>query len=298
MNSKLESILSRLPKEIRNEITVKPLLGGMTNQSYLIERDRETFVLRIFGEGTEQLGINRNSERICTELAAKIGIGAEVVPWIPGNDILVTRFIAGMPLTVEMASEPKMMQRIVRSIQCCHEGPSFPGHFSAFKDIQTYYRLATQYQVSLPGLQSDTFEQLAQIEAVLKPITRSKSCHNDLLAGNLIDDGETIRIIDWEYGAMGDPFFDLGFFATDNQLDDEQCEQLLHNYFGEVRVQDVAHLHLMRLVSDLRETFCPLLLSAISQIDIDYITYASQHYDRYRREVMTPRFRQWLEQVT
>lgn len=297
MNSKLENILNRLPQEVRNEMTIQPLLGGMTNQSYRIDRGKETFVLRIFGEGTEQLGINRNSERICTEIVSQSGIGAQVVPWIPGEDLLVTRFISGTPLTVETAADPRMMQRIVSSIKCCHEGPSFPGHFSAFKDIQTYYRLATQYQVSLPGLQSDTFDQLAQIEAVLKPIAQSKSCHNDLLAGNLIDDGETIRIIDWEYAAMGDPFFDLGFFATDNQLDDEQCEQLLHNYFGEVRVQDLAHLHLMRLVSDLRETFCPLLLSAISQIDIDYIDYASQRYDRYRSEVTTPRFHQWLDRV-
>ena len=31
-----------------------------------------------------------------------------------------------------------------------------------------------------------------------------------MLASNFLDDGQTIRILDWEYAAMGDLFFDNG----------------------------------------------------------------------------------------
>ena len=59
-------------------------------------------------------------------------------------------------------------------------------------------------------------------------------CHNDLLTANFIlDDGDVLRIIDWEYAGMGDRYFDLGNFAVNNELDDEDEERLLDAYFGE-----------------------------------------------------------------
>ena len=49
------------------------------------------------------------------------------------------------------------------------------------------------------------------------------ACHNDLLTANFLHDGERVQIIDWEYAGMGDRYFDLGNFAVNNELveDDE-----------------------------------------------------------------------------
>ena len=60
-------------------------------------------------------------------------------------------------------------------------------------------------------------------------------CHNDLLNANFIDDGERLRIVDWEYAGMGDPFFDLGNFSINHELPPEADEALLRAYDGEVR---------------------------------------------------------------
>src|SRR5437899_1372209 len=95
-----------------------------------------------------------------------------------------------------------------------------------------------------------------------------------LLGINFIDDGHTIRILDWEYAGMGDLFFDLGNFAVNQSLNEEQCALLLRNYFGGVRPADLAHLHLMRLGSDLRESFWGFLQIGISERDFDDIEYS------------------------
>ena len=58
-------------------------------------------------------------------------------------------------------------------------------------------------------------------------------CHNDLLAGNLLLDGEQLCIVDWEYAGMGDRYFDLGNLAVNNGLDDDARGRLLEAYFGE-----------------------------------------------------------------
>ena len=106
-------------------------------------------------------------------------------------------------------------------------------------------------------------------------------CHNDLLAGNFIDDGTVVRIIDWEYGGMGDRFFDLGNLAVNNEFGKEHERALLKFYFGEVNADQLRRLRLMRLASDMREAMWGFLQAAISTLDIDYLAYARKHLERF-----------------
>jgi len=71
--------------------------------------------------------------------------------------------------------------------------------------------------------------------------------HNDLFVGNLLDDG-AIRIVDWEFAAMGDVFFDLGSLVlaySTSGLTAELRDFILECYLGEVRNRDRAHLEQM-----------------------------------------------------
>lgn len=298
MNPRLENALSQISDDVRHQITVTPLHGGMTNQSYRLNISGENFVLRLFGEDTHLLGIDRQREQTCTAIVAQSGIGAQVESLISGKDLLMTRFIEGKHLTVGLAKQPQIFQRIITSVRDCHNCPPFPGYYSPFEGVRSYHRLASKKGVLFPESLPQVFELMAKIETVIGSCHNPKSCHNDLLLSNFIDDGETIRIIDWEYAAMGDTFFDLGFLAADLELDDDQCEFLLHCYFGKVTYKNLAHLHLMKLTSDLREAFCSWLLSAISHLNIDYTTYSLKRYERFLRQGTTPKFNQWLEQLS
>jgi thiamine kinase-like enzyme len=103
------------------------------------------------------------------------------------------------------------------------------------------------------------------------------------LAANFIDDGESIRIIDWEYGGQGDRFFDLGNFAVNNQLSEEQERELLAHYFGESTPERHRRLQLMRLASDMREAAWGFLQAGISKLHSPdyYLTYGRKHLDRF-----------------
>ncbi len=96
---------------------------------------------------------------------------------------------------------------------------------------------------------------------------------------------------------MGYLLFDLGNFAVNQELDEEQCILLLHLYFGTVRAEDLAHLHLMRLGSDLRESFWGFLQLGISDLDFDYREYAHHHLDRFLHNAASPQFSTWLQDV-
>ena len=298
MDHRLEKILSQLDDNIRNEMIVTPLVGGITNQTYRIDLKEETFVLRIFGENTHLLGINRHYEYICTYIVAKIGIGAEIESWISGEDFLLTKFIKGTPITKELVKDYKTVKRIITSVKKCHDASAFPNYYSAFEGIRFYYNQGKKYGTIFPESIPQVFNIMSQIESAIGSSVNLKSCHNDLLAGNFIDDGKIIRIIDWEYGAMNDPFFDLGFVAVDLGLDDPQCEFILECYFGEVKKKDIAHLKLMKLVSDLREAISSLMLSTISNLNVDYVSYFSEHYERFLSNATKPNFSELLEQIS
>jgi thiamine kinase-like enzyme len=300
MDQRIERILSLVPGWSVDGSVVTPLVGGITNQNYRVDTGGETFVLRIGGKGTHLLGIDRGRESICTGIASLVGVGAEVMHFLAVEDVLVTRFIVGTGVSPETAAQHDTLRRIVDSMQRYHAGPAFPGTFSPFETVRNYHKLALEHDVSFPDTLPQVFALMARIEQALAEsgTDYTKPCHNDLLASNFIDDGYTIRILDWEYAGMGDIFFDLGNFAVNQSLNEEQCELLLRYYFSEVRPADLAHLHLMRLGSDLRESFWGFLQMGISELDFDYREYAHHHLNRFLRNVETSPFEQWLHEVT
>ncbi|HJT55661.1 MAG TPA: choline kinase family protein [Ktedonobacteraceae bacterium] len=297
MDSYLECILNQIPGWNAADALVTPLLGGITNQNYRVDIGGETFVLRIGGKGTHLLGIDRQRESMCTNIAASLGVGAEVLYFLASEEVLVTRFITGNAVTPEKAAQGETLHRIVEAMKRYHTGPAFPGTFSPFETVRSYHKLALEYGVSFPETLLQVFELMARIEQAIGSAAEPKPCHNDLLASNFIDDGHTIWILDWEYAAMGDIFFDLGNFSVNQSLNEEQCELLLRFYFGEVRSADLAHLHLMRLGSDLRESFWGFLQLGISELDFDYKEYAHHHLNRFLHNVETSPFEKWLRDV-
>jgi thiamine kinase-like enzyme len=294
LDQRVTQILAQNPAWNGVEIVVTPLIGGITNQNYRLDIGDESLVLRIGGKRTHLLGIDRDHERICTALAAQVGVATEVIHFFPSEDALITRFIAGTNIAPEVAVQPEMLKRIVAAMQRYHAAASFPGTFSPFQTVRAYHQLALAHGVTFPATLPTVFALMARIEQALHPVQQIRPCHNDLLASNFIDDGSSIRIIDWEYAGMGDLFFDLGNFAINQDLNDEQCKLLLYLYFGAARPNDIAHLHLMRLSSDLREAFWGFLQLGISELDFDYHAYAHHHLERFLQNVASSPFEQWL----
>jgi thiamine kinase-like enzyme len=117
-----------------------------------------------------------------------------------------------------------------------------------------------------------------------------RPCHNDLLNANFIDDGERIRIVDWEYAAMGDVFFDLASFAINNELGSEARQALLTAYVGELRAADERALELMLFMSDFREAMWGVVQGAVSELDFDFAAYANEHFERMEATAASPSF--------
>jgi thiamine kinase-like enzyme len=101
--------------------------------------------------------------------------------------------------------------------------------------------------------------------------------------------------VDWEYAGMGDPFFDLGNFSINHELTPAQDAVLLRAYDGaDPLPARLARLTLMRVVSDFREAMWGVLQQGISTLDVDFVAYAREHFDRLLANAATPVFEESL----
>jgi len=265
------------------EVKVRPLKGGLTNRNYRLDSDGESFVLRVLGENSRLLGINRRTELACLQAAHAIGIGAEVMAFFPEKGALVTRYVTGRVLVPKALQSPTTLGRVAVSLRRYHEKATAAGTFSVFDTVRRYYAHACKQKVAFPRRINQALGILARIEDEVGPPERVGYCHNDLLPSNLVADRHKVWILDWEYGGAGDLFFDLGNLAANSLFNAGQERRLLQCYFGKALPADLRRLRLMRLASDMREAMWGFLQAGISKLNFDYPTYARHHFVRFSR---------------
>jgi thiamine kinase-like enzyme len=258
---------------------LEPLGGGITNRNFKVAVDGEAFVLRIGGKDTELLGIDRHAEHAASRIAADLGLAPEVVGFVEPEGYLVTRFVEGEVGRVDI-------EQVGRGLARLHAGPAFPARFDSFRVVVVYRATALERGVAVPAAYERAKEVADAIERRRAGVA-SRPCHNDLLNANFIAERGRSWIVDWEYAGMGDPFFDLGNFAVNHELDEDGEWRLLRAYGSD----DAAALTLMRFMSDFREAMWGVVQQAISELDFDFAEYADRHFERLAQTAAAPRFR-------
>ena len=88
----LQNLIQLIPELRDRSLSVTPLGGGLTNRNYRIDADGESYVLRVAGKDTALLGIDRACEGACSRAAADLGVGPEVIAYLPEHDAMLRRF--------------------------------------------------------------------------------------------------------------------------------------------------------------------------------------------------------------
>ena len=195
-------------------------------------------------------------------------------------------------------ARPATLVRIADSLRRIHGGPPIPGLFVPLRIVEAYKALAHARGVRIPPEYEVAAAIGRRIElACLPSPIELRPCHNDLLNANFIDDGARIRIVDWEYAGMGDPYFDLGNFTINHELTPDDDANLLGVLPGLRADRSPRTADLMRVVSDFREAMWGVLQQGISTLDVDFVAYAGEHFDRLLSNATTPAFERSLRET-
>jgi thiamine kinase-like enzyme len=280
------------------DVKVSQLSGGLTNENYLVEAGGQRYVMRIPGQSTELLSIDRANEVFNTKAAATTGIGPRVLEHIAALDALVLEFIPGTTMSAATLQSKEMASRMAASFRRLHGAPRFLKDFGMFRLIEEYLRIVDEHKVTIPAGYRERLPSIARIEeAVEKGALASVPCHNDLLCENFIDDGAALRIVDYELSGNNDPCFDLGNTAQEAEFDQDLRAALCAAYFGREDARQLARMNLFALMSDVGWTLWGAIQAKISAVDFDFRGYYNMRWERATEVLDSDRLARWMTEA-
>jgi thiamine kinase-like enzyme len=298
MKITIDEVIDSITDWKGKKIRLTPISGGLTNSNYQVDVNGLVYFVRIPGEKTELLAVDRQNEYYNTKAAAEAGVGPKVLYHIPEFDVMVLEFIRGETMSNQRLQAPGMPTRIAHSIRLLHGGPHFLNDFNMFRLTEYYLRICEEHEVTIPDHYPERMTTVGQIEKALSvhPLP-TVPCNNDLLAENYIDDGRILRLIDFEYSGNNDPCFELGNTCQELGYNEERIRELCAAYFGESSPAMLARMKLNMIMSDVGWTLWAAIQAKISSIDYDFWRWAIDRWERAEAKMDSPLFSELLEDV-
>lgn len=282
MVTDVEALLDGIPSLAGQERDVTLLPGGLTNTNYRVTTASGLdVVVRHSSPETGLLGVDRVAEHVNSVAAARAGVGAPVVDYVPALNVLVVQFLPGR--TYGDADVAANLPRIAEALRLLHAGPSFTGRFDMVALQRRYLDLCTERGFEIPPDYLDGMPAAMRVAAALavapEPLV---PCHNDLLAANFLDDGTEVRIIDYEYSGMNEPSFELGNLIAEARLGTEALTELCAAYYGRHDPALVARAELWGTLARYGWTLWGMIQRATSSIEFDFWEWSMVKYDAAR----------------
>ncbi len=276
----IEDVIGRIKEWKDKQVEIHELTDGLTNHNYKVTVDDQHYAVRIPGKGSE-LFIDRDTELHNTLSASDTGVGKHVFYSFETDNIIVTEFIEGTVMSPETFRNKEVILRAVKAIKEVNTKGKFISRFVMFEKFDKYYEIVKKHSIRIP----DNFDEAESIvnkvrERFTGNMPELLSCHNDLLAENFIDQGDRMRIIDWELSGLNDPCFELGDFSVEQGFDEIEDKLILETYFGKFDEQKFARMNIYKYMADILWTFWAVIQNHLSTLDFDFWEYGLNRFNR------------------
>jgi thiamine kinase-like enzyme len=294
-DTKLNDLISRIPV-FENIKAVSPLGGGLTNINYRVDTANGTYVMRVSDSKSGVLGINRDNERANTIKAHEAGVGAAVIDSLIKENVLVISWIDAKTLHAEdIHKERSLLRRMAASLKKLHSGPAFQGEFYFPVIRKKYLRTVIDNNYFLP----DQYNQLEPLVLELEKVLNENPepfvpCNNDLLAENFMDDGEKIWIIDYEYSGQNEASFDIGNFASELFLNEEETTILCDAYWQEHLPAKIARAMAWSMIARFGWVLWASIQDAVSTINFDFRAWGLKKWNSVLPELQGEQYHKVL----
>lgn len=219
--------LKVLPAEI---VDITVLKKGMTNRSFLFTCRDKKYIMRIPGEGTDQL-INRREEAQVYQTINGKHICDDIVYINPDNGYKITEFLEGARVCdANNVDDLKKCMRKLREFH--HMNLSVSHEFNIFDQIIFYESLWGDV-ASVYRDYKKTKENVFSLQGYINDHVENRCLtHIDAVPDNfLFSVNGDVRLIDWEYAGMQDPHVDIAMFCIYALYDKCQIDRLINIYF-------------------------------------------------------------------
>jgi thiamine kinase len=228
-------------------IEIHRLSTGLINATYRVLRDGRTYALRIAAASTHDLGLDRAWEARVLEGAVAADLAPALAYCDPQRGILISRWVDGRSWSRADVRRQSNIQRMAELLRRIHALPiPAPARVMSPTTWIEYYSAAVRQSIRDAGaraaasaaastrtaaaLRGAATVRLAALAAL--PCIDAAVCHSDLHTFNLVDRGDSLALLDWEYAHVADPLWDLAGWSANNDLEEGLRFDLLSSYTG------------------------------------------------------------------
>ena len=236
-------IMSRFSgvEALRGAELIRRLPGGPASSSFLLQAGGHRLVARVDGPAARVLKLDRLGEIEILQVVSAAGIGPEFIWADAQQGLLVCTYLEGTACSREDIRNPELLQELASTLRKLHSLPPAGPDFEPESAVRNYAgKLAT------PTAQRVADRAGKLLTQIRKESSTRALCHNDLVHTNIIANrlGShlPVRLIDWEYAAVGDPFFDLAVVVRHHELNAPLTKGFLQAYFGSLLPEHVEKL--------------------------------------------------------
>ena len=225
----IDIICESLQVPAKEVVNITVLKKGMTNRSFLFNVHGEKYIMRIPGEGTENL-INRKEEAEVYQVISGKGICDDVIYMNPQNGYKITKFLSKS--RVCNPQDQNDLQKCMAKLRSFHKMNLKVQHeFNIWKQID-FYESLWNGQSSIYNDYSITKDHVLTLRKYIESHVENKCLtHIDAVPDNFLFSGEEIRLIDWEYAGMQDPHVDIAMFCIYSLYERTEVDNLIDLYF-------------------------------------------------------------------
>jgi thiamine kinase-like enzyme len=215
-------------------IDLKALGAGPISETYRVARDGVAYTLKVAVEHHPDLRLDLPWEVRVLEAAASAGLAPRLVYCDLDGAVLLSCWAEGRSWVSHDAAAPANLARIAGLLRRVHAlaVPMPARQVTPLQWIEIYAEALTRRDSgsSDPALRRAA---LSRAQALAKlPRAAGVVCHSDLHVMNLIQDDDSLILLDWEYAHVTDPLWDLAGWCANNDFEAEMQRRLLTRYLG------------------------------------------------------------------
>jgi thiamine kinase-like enzyme len=215
-------------------IEFKALGAGLISQTYRVARDGLVYTLKVAAEHRPDLRLDLPWEVRVLEDAGGAGLAPRLVYFDLDGAVLLTLWAEGRSWLSQEAAALANLDRIAALLRRVHAlAVPMPARLVTPLQWIEIYDEALSRQASHSSDPVLRKEALVRAQAWLKlPRAIGVVCHSDLHTLNVLQENDSLILLDWEYAHVTDPLWDLAGWCANNDFDAELQWGLLRRYLG------------------------------------------------------------------
>ena len=296
MKLSIDRLIKLIPEWKGKLIKVNPINSGITNINFEVIVDKKSFFLSMPSSNSELLNIDYRNKYYNNKICGEINISPRVTHFIESENLLVTEFIKSKASSLTLFQSSKGIEQLVKNIKLLHNANPFLRNFNMLTQISYYQNILKKD--FLPKELNRYVNNIKSLKNKLYlPNHKLVSCHNDLLAENIINKNNQIFIVDFDYSGNNDPCFELGNLSVEMEYDDEQINRLVRCYYGEINENIISRVNVQGIVSDIGWSLWSYVQVKNSNLNFDYSTHAIYRLERAINKMESKEYELWVNNI-